>query len=313
MARRDVYQEITDQVIAALEAGTVPWQRPWREFGMQRNLTSGRPYRGVNQLLTQVKQQVRGFETPWWLTFRAAQGAGGNVRRGERGTMVVLWKRIRVKDEQTDEEEIRWWMKPYTVFNLDQVDGVDAPELDREAKLDFDPIAAAEAIVASMPSPPAIIHAPGGGYYLPASDEVYMPPRESFRNEPGYYATLFHELTHSTGHPSRLDRELAPRSREEAYSREELIAQLGASMLCAQAEIDPQIEQSASYIASWLTALRDDKRMVAVAAGRAQRAADYILGAEFEDAEPASLVDREGAVDGRGSDRGPTRRVGQDA
>ena len=282
--RRDVYQEITDQVLAALEAGTVPWQRPWRDSGMQRNLGSGRPYRGVNQLLTQLKQQLRGFETPWWLTFRAAQAAGGHVRRGERGTLVVLWKRSMIEDEETGEKEMRWWMKPYSVFNLDQVEGVDAPPQQEDARLEFNPIERAEAIANGMRSAPELVHAPGGAFYVPARDLITLPPRESFYDEAGYYAVRFHELVHATGHHSRLDRELAPRSDEESYSREELLAQLGASMLCAQAQIDPQVEQSASYIASWLGALRDDKRMVAVAAGRAQRAVDYILGVEFEDA-----------------------------
>ena len=130
--RRDVYREITESILDALEGGTVPWRRPWRDFGMQRNYSSARPYRGINQLLTQLTQQARGYGSPFWLTYRGAQRAGGNVRRGERGSMVVLWKRLLIEDEETAERRTVWWIRPYTVFNLDQVDGVEPPPLQDE-------------------------------------------------------------------------------------------------------------------------------------------------------------------------------------
>ena len=243
---------------------------------MQRNFSSARPYRGINQLLTQLTQQARGYGSPFWLTYRGAQRAGGNVRRGERGSLVVLWKRLLIEDEETAERKTVWWVRPYTVFNLDQVDGVEPPPIEDEL-LDFEPIERCEAVLAAMPSPPSVQHRPGGAFYLPASDTITLPPPESFHDEEGYYATRFHETVHSTGHASRLDRELAPRSQEEAYSREELIAELGAAMLCGIAGIAPvRIEQSAAYIASWLRALRDDKRMVVSASQQAQRAVDHI-------------------------------------
>ena len=138
-APRDVYQEITDKILDALETGTVPWRRPWRDFGMQRNLSSGRPYRGINQLLTQLTQQLRGYGSPFWLTYRGAERAGGSVRRGERGTLVVLWKRLLIEEEESEEKKRVWWVKPYTVFNLDQVDGVEPPAIEDE-RLDFEPI-----------------------------------------------------------------------------------------------------------------------------------------------------------------------------
>jgi antirestriction protein ArdC len=275
-AQRDVYREVTERILEALEAGTVPWRRPWRDFGMQRNLSSGRPYRGVNQLLTQLTQQNRGYGSPFWLTYRGAQRAGGNVRRGERGSLVVLWKRLVIEDEQNGERRAVWWVRPYTVFNLDQVEAVEPPPIEDEL-LDFEPIERCEAVLSAMPDPPSVEHRPGGAFYMPASDTVTLPPLESFHDEEGYYATRFHETVHSTGHASRLDRELAPRPHEEAYSREELIAELGSAMLCGIAGIAPvRIEQSAAYIASWLRALRDDKRMVVWASQQAQRALDYI-------------------------------------
>ena len=274
--RRDVYREITERILEALEAGTVPWRRPWRDFGMQRNLSSGRPYRGVNQLLTQLTQQVRGYDSPFWLTYRGAERAGGNVRRGERGSMVVLWKRLLVRDEEAEEKRVVWWIRPYTVFNLDQVEGVEPPALQDEL-LEFEPIERCEALLGSMPEPPTLEHRPGGAFYVPAKDTITLPPRDSFHDVEGYYATRFHETVHATGHPSRLDRELAPHSHEEAYSREELIAELGAAMLCGLGGIAPvRLEQSAAYIASWLRVLRDDKRVVVSASQQAQRAVDYI-------------------------------------
>ena len=210
------------------------------------------------------------------MTYRGAERAGGNVRGGERGSLVVLWKRLVVEDDESGERKTVWWVRPYTVFNLDQVEGVEAPPIEDEL-LEFEPIERCEAVLATMPDPPSVEHRPGGAFYLPASDTITLPPPESFHEEEGYYATRFHETVHSTGHASRLDRELAPRSQEEAYSREELIAELGAAMLCGIAGIAPvRIEQSAAYIASWLVALRDDKRMVVSASQQAQRAVDYI-------------------------------------
>ena len=260
---------------------------------MQRNLSSGRPYRGVNQLLTQLTQQVRGYASPFWLTYRGAERAGGNVRRGERGTLVVLWKRLLVKDEETDEKKLVWWIRPYTVFNLDQVDGVEPPPIEDEL-LDFEPIERCESVLSAMPNPPSVRHQPGGAFYMPATDTITLPPVESFHEVEGYYATRFHETVHSTGHASRLDRELAARSHEEAYSREELIAELGAAMLCGIAGIAPaRLEQSAAYIASWLRALRDDKRMVVSASQQAQRAVDYIRDLAPDAAEGESESDSE--------------------
>jgi antirestriction protein ArdC len=198
----------------------------------------------------------------------------------------VLWKRLVVEDQETAEKRTVWWVRPYTVFNLDQVDGVEPPPLQDEL-LEFRPIERCESLLGAMPDPPAVEHRPGGAFYVPASDTITLPPRESFRDVEGYYATRFHETVHSTGHTSRLDRELAPRSHEESYSREELIAELGAAMLCGFAGIAPaRIEQSAAYIASWLRVLRDDRRMVVSAAQQAQRAVDHIRNEVPEEAEP---------------------------
>ena len=161
--------------------------------------------------------------------------------------------------------------------------------------LEFEPIERCESLLGSMPDPPTVEHRPGGAFYVPASDTITLPPRESFHDVEGYYATRFHETVHATGHPSRLDRELAPRSHEEAYSREELIAELGAAMLCGLGGIAPaRVEQSAAYISSWLSVLRDDKRMVVSASQQAQRAVDHIrdeLPGEAEPGQEESLAE----------------------
>jgi antirestriction protein ArdC len=285
-ASRDVNGEITAQVCKLLEAGTVPWRKPWSARGQQRNAQSGRPYRGINQLLLQMRQLERDYSSPFWTTYRAAAKAGGQVRRGERGTAVTFWKLLQRKDDEgSDGPPSRRvpFLRAYVVFNLDQVDGLEAPS-EREP-LDFAPIERAEQIIAAMPNPPRIVHGGDRAHYIPDFDRVTLPPRESFREVESYYAVAYHELTHSTAHPSRLGRPLAALAQNaDGYSREELIAELGAAMLCGVAGISPPtVEASAAYIDHWVGQLRGDQRLVVVAAGRAQRACDYILDERFEE------------------------------
>ncbi len=280
---RDLYGEITAKVCELLERGTVPWRRPWSDRGLQRNAQSRRPYRGVNQLLLQIRQLERGYDTPFWTTYRAAKKASGQVRRGERGTLVTFWKFLQLEDDQDPAKKRRVpFLRAYTVFNLDQVDGLAAPAEDEA--LEFEPIERAEAIVGAMPNPPRIVHGGIRASYILSFDRVTLPERESFKAVESYYATAFHELVHSTAHPSRLDRGLASvESDPDRYAREELIAELGAAMLSGIAGISPPtVEASAAYIEHWLAQLRRDARLVVVAAGRAQRACDYILGEPSE-------------------------------
>ena len=277
---RDAYQEITDRIIAALERGTVPWRTPWRARG-HRNARSQRPYRGVNTLVLQTAALERGWSDPRWLTYRQARAAGGHVRRGEHGTRVVLWKWIE-KPEPDEPEQVKRFplIRLYSVFNVAQCEDVKLPR--PQAEECCDPLERAEAVIAGYREGPAIHHDSGSAYYVPERDEVHLPPRESFGDAHGYYATLFHELAHSTGHPSRLAREgyrTAARFGSERYSQEELVAEFAAAFLGGEAGIDPsRVEQSAAYIASWLRVLDDDRRLVVVAAGQGQRASDHILG-----------------------------------
>ena len=282
--KRDIYQEVTDRIVASLEAGTVTWKRPWNApDGMHRNPVSGTVYRGVNPFLLEMTAQAEGFGDPRWLTFKQAQSLGGAIRKGERSTLVVFWKTFKGEDAQGREKTIPM-LRHFNVFNVAQADGCELePMAERPA---FDPIASAEAILEGMPNAPKLTHDGGNrAYYVPAWDSVHMPERDLFPEREHYYGTAFHELVHSTGHASRLNRpevaEMGPSRSfgDEDYSREELVAEFGAAMLCGTAGIMPAtIDQSAAYIAGWLKALRNDKKLAVSAAGRAQKAADYIRG-----------------------------------
>ncbi len=278
--RSDPYQEITGRITRALERGTVPWRTPWHARG-HRNARSRRPYRGINTLVLQTAALERGWSDPRWLTYRQAEASGGHVLRGEHGTRVVLWKWLEKRDPEDPEQVQRFpLIRLYSVFNVAQCEGVRLPR--GEARDCFDPLERAEAVISGYREGPSVHHDADGAYYVPERDEVHVPPREAFADAHGYYATLFHELAHSTGHPRRLAREgyrTAARFGSERYSQEELVAEFAAAFLGSEAGIDPsRVEQSAAYIASWLRVLDDDRRLVVVAAAQGQRASDHILG-----------------------------------
>lgn len=284
----DIFQEVTDTIMAALEEGTVPWRKPWTFTGddsMHRNFTSRRPYRGVNQWLLDIQAAKAGYEHPYWLTFKGAETIGGKIRKGEKSTMVVFWKILKVEDKETGKPKTVPMLRYFRVFNVAQCEGIEIPPV--KPRPAFDPIDAAQAIVDGMPNRPVFKHdGRERAFYIPAFDEVHMPAREDFKSPEGYYATAFHELVHSTGHASRLARKELAEIRgfgSDTYCREELTAEMGSAMLCGVAGIAPAtLDNSAAYIASWLKALRDDRKLVVVAAGKAHAAADYILGTDTE-------------------------------
>ena len=292
MTRPTPYERVTATIIDRLEAGTVPWAQPWRNVAggnVPRNATTDRPYSGINRIVT----SIAGHADPRWATYRQAQQLGGNVRRGEHGTPIVIWKPSdpREGDEPTRR---RGFYGSYTIFNVAQCEGLGLPALDVDDGEAFEPLAVAEAIIAGFDGP-TLDH--GGGsraYYSPRADAVHLPARSAFVDADAYYSTAFHELTHSTGHRSRLDREGFDKSApfgSPVYSREELVAELGAAFLCQSAGIDgTTVERSASYVASWLGVLRGDRRMVVTAASHAQRAADLILGSEVATSQPQPLA-----------------------
>ena len=283
---QDLYQTVTDRIIAALETGVAPWVRPWdgETDPVPMNAETRRPYRGVNFITLQIEAQTSGYPRNCWLTYRQAAQLGGQVRRGEHGTPVVFWKLRRVnttvetepwaRDHDLAEQVIpllRW----YTVFNTAQIDGLPAAFAAPAPSVPAWPSAdVAETLIADAGA--EIRHGGTKAYYQPGSDYIQLPPRGAFPSAAGYYATTLHELVHWTAHPSRLDRQLGGRFGEEAYAAEELIAELGSAFLCAHCRVEGQL-QHASYVGNWLRVLRRDKRAIFVAGTKAQNAADYLL------------------------------------
>ena len=290
MSSNEVYEAVTAEVVAALEAGTVPWAKPWR---VHENPVSGTKYRGINPLLLDMTAERRGYQDHRWVTFRQSQALKGKVRKGERSTIVIFWKMLKFDAEGKQNGEISSrdkvipMLRYYRVFNVEQCDGLTLPEVE------FSPVDVdeeCEQIVDGMPNAPSIGHGGTTASYSPMFDRVQMPGRHVFDSTSGYYGTLFHELTHATGHGSRLDRDTVTESDGfggQAYAREELVAELGAAMLLgvAGASSNDSVERSAAYIESWLKALADDPKLLVWAGGRAQRAADYIRGEGVENVE----------------------------
>ena len=291
----DAYQVITDRIVAQLERGVVPWQKPWRGGEqMPRNLISGRDYRGVNVFLLHAMS----YESPYWLTYKQASELGGHVKKGERACPVVFWKRLQVADmtEPTGNKAIPF-LRYYSEFNVAQSEDIPADKIPVQSvtKREHCPIAAAESIVAAMPKLPEIKHGGGRACYSPSLDCVTMPVPERFQSGQDYYSVLFHELTHSTGHASRLNRKGISGEEGEwsafgstPYAKEELVAEMGAAFLSGQAGIvERTLDNSAAYVQAWLARLKEDRRLIVQAAAAAQKAADFILGKTWEEKEEA--------------------------
>ncbi len=276
---KDVYSIVTDQIIAALERGVIPWRKPWQTAGSSadpRNGRTGRQYRGVNWFLLQLAP----FDCNRWVTFKQAGEMGGTIRKGEKSSLVTFWKMLDGTDKETGEEKKIPMLRYYRVFNLTQCEGIELPADQKPILAEHERIAAAEAIVAGMPQRPPLRHTGGRAYYTPALDSVTMPELGRFHSAEEYYSTLFHELTHATGHASRLGRIKETASfGSDPYAREELVAEMGAAYLCARAGIaQPILENSAAYIQNWLKRLKDDRKLIVTAAAQAAKAADFIAG-----------------------------------
>ncbi|HEY5503987.1 MAG TPA: zincin-like metallopeptidase domain-containing protein [Sedimentisphaerales bacterium] len=281
--RQTVYEQITERIIAMLEKGTVPWRKPWNvQTGLPRNLVTKKGYRGINIFLLHAMS----YESAYWLTFRQAQQLGGTVRKGEKACPVVFWKQLEVEDKESHEIEKIPMLRFYYVFNTAQVDGL--KNIPATVETPATVSMTAEEIVALMPKRPEIKHGLAKAFYSPSVDVVAMPDRARFDTEAGYFATLFHELTHASGHKSRLNRQTLTESAgfgSNPYCREELIAEMGAAFLCGQAGIAENIlENSAAYVQNWLEQLQNDKKLIVQAAAQAQKAADFILGTKFNEA-----------------------------
>lgn len=295
MAKFDTYQDVTDAIIAQLEAGTKPWRMDWQNGGvtMPRRVT-GEYYRGINVLLLWSSAMQQGLTGDRWMTFKQAAELGASVRKGAKGTRIVFFKPLKIEDKATGEEKAIPLLRTYVVFNADQIDGLP----DKFAPAAMLPVAGierdreAEAILRS--SGATIREGGPSAFYSPATDIVTMPDFERFASSSGYLATLAHELCHWTGHKSRLDRFGA--NTRTNYAFEELIAEMGAAFVGARLGIvGEHIENHSAYLASWLKALRNDKRMIFKAATLAQQAADLVLANAGEPTGTGEGEDSEGA------------------
>ena len=273
-----VYEIITNRIIEKLEAGIIPWHKPWHSLDtIPKNLISKKEYRGINVFLLAMQR----YESPYWLSFKQAQGLGGNVRKDEKGTPVVFWNWINQTDDEGNESNIPF-IRYYTVYNIAQCENIDAGKIPAILSVhnNSDHIAECEAIIANMPNCPEIQQGKQRASYNPLSDIISMPRFGCFDSAETFYSTLFHELIHSTGHESRLKRLNINVSRfgDDEYSKEELVAEMGAAFLCGFAGIeDITLNNSAAYVQGWLKSLKHDKKLVIMAAAQAQKAADYIL------------------------------------
>jgi antirestriction protein ArdC len=301
--KQNVYQIVTDQVIAALDQGIIPWKKPWRSASFQMPISgTGHLYRGINVFLLAFTAQAKGYTSPVWLTFKKANELDGKIKTGEKSTLVVFWSIL--KKPNTDPNTMAKkpiinvpMLKFYRVFNSEQTENVKLPKklaaLVEAAAVEnkgtiFDN-AKAQAIVDGYEDKPQINHGAGAqAAYSPALDVINIARQQDFDTEEGYWNTLFHEFTHSTGHVDRLNRKgvaEATHFGDAQYADEELVAEMGAAFLSAIAGVDANgstIKNHAAYIASWKKRLTDDPKLVVSAAARAQKAADYIQGTKFE-------------------------------
>ncbi len=289
----NVYEIITERILAELNKGTLPWSKPWKSaLGEEpANLLSKKGYRGINRFLLSCAPYAR----PYYLTYKQATEAGGTVKKGEHGTPVVFWKKSTYATKEEDGSEAihnGMLLRYYTVFNVEQCEGIDKllPATSALPTNPLPPIPSAERIVAKYKNGPSVREVPGDrAFYRPSTDSITMPERGQFNSQAEYYSTLFHELTHSTGHADRLKRTTLLDSHffgDQEYSREELIAEMGAAFLCGTANLDNEaaLKNSASYVDGWRKKLKGDSKLVVIAAAQAQKAADHILGVQWSEA-----------------------------
>lgn len=287
-ARLDVYSRVTSRIVEQLEKGVRPWLKPWSAENAGARITrplrhNGQPYRGVNVLLLWDEAIEKGYASNTWMTYRQAQELKGQVRKGEHGSLVMFADRFTKTETNEQGEDVEKqipFMKGYTVFNVEQIEGL--PEsyyVKPEPKGEKLPlIENAEAFFEATGA--TFRHGGNKAYYAASPDVIQLPYPETFRDAESYAATKAHELTHWTKHQSRLDRDFGrKRFGDEGYAKEELVAELGAAFLCADLNITPQArEDHAAYIAHWLEVLKGDKRFIFTAAAHAQRALDYLHG-----------------------------------
>lgn len=283
---QDLYQNVTDRIVAMIEEGAGTYKMPWHvgreggEIAMPRNV-GGRLYRGINVPLLWVAANKAGYDLPVWATYQQWQERGAQVRKGEKSTMIVFWKQLVFASKDDDDKtETRMMAKAYFVFNAAQCDGVDLTKGKTSSLADLSEEQRIESADAFFAATGAIVrHGGDRAYYTTGDDHIQMPAFAAFREPAGYYAVLAHEHTHWTGSEKRCNRQFGKRFGDEAYAFEELVAELGAAFLCAILGLSAEPRQAhAAYVASWLRVLRNDKRAIFTAASKAQAAVDYLQG-----------------------------------
>ena len=289
--QRNIAEEITNRILEDLEKGVMPWEKPWKQgrgLPFPQNASTKKNYRGVNIFELWHEQSKRGFSSPAWITFNQAKALGGTVRKGEKGTGVVFYKRLskskslNLDEEVLLEEQTFWVLRTYTVFNLDQVEGLDHLKPKPETVEPFKAIEEAEKILRDSGAR-IIYSAIGEAFYDRKGDFISLPPKESFENPSDFYGIIFHEIVHHSGAEARLNREFGKRYGDQAYAFEELVAEMGAAFLCASCGI-PYATRHSNYIGDWIQVLKDHKRAIFTAAAKAQAAVDFVLKTKFEEA-----------------------------
>lgn len=289
MRAAELYDSVTRRIISDIEKGVLPWQKPWNvtQSGgiglMPSNAATGRSYSGINIALLWVAALDAGYPTHGWVTFQQAQQLGASVRKGEKATAVVFTKWLE-KENDEGEVEKRPMLRSYYVFNLAQLDnltpGLKEPPEPVQANLTY-----AAALKTLRDSGVNVVYRGGTACYVPSHDFIQLPPMDSFTSEEGFFQTAFHELTHATGHPDRLNRRFGKRFGDQEYAFEELVAELGSAFLCAHHNIPPGNSSDSSYIENWLKVLKADNRAIFTAASHASHAADWVRNRALEQQE----------------------------
>ncbi len=272
----DIYTTVTNRIIAQMEQGIIPWQKPWVANSKAVSHATGKAYSLLNQMLLGKPGE--------YLTFKQCQAAGGKVKKGAKSCMVVFWKWIEQEDEETGEKKEVPFLRYYNVFHIDQCEGITAKYTTENAFPDgASTVETAQDIIYDYLGREGVklVHREGDrAFYRPSTDEIVLPIRKQFVSTAEYYSTVFHEVVHSTGHPSRLNRLSKPSfCGTEDYSKEELVAEIGAAALVNHVglETDHSLRNNVSYIQNWLSVLKNDKRFIVSAAGKAEKAVNLIL------------------------------------
>jgi antirestriction protein ArdC len=272
-AKIDIYQDVTDRIIAALEGGAAPWLKPWADGKCggvgPHNAATGRAYNGINWLVLSCSA----YTSDGWLTYKQAKELGGQVRKGEKGTHIVFWSFPKIQQDDGTIKVVPF-AKGFTVFNVQQCDGLDENKL-----WHMEPVVAGQTSINALATRiGADVHHGGSkAYYTPQGDFIGMPTADSFESADAYAATLAHELVHWTGHKSRCDRQFGKRFGDDAYAFEELVAEIGSAFVCAQMGIPLEGLQHSNYLASWLKVLKADKRAIFTASSQAKRSSEFLL------------------------------------